>query len=164
MVWEEMGSSVRRDFHPLESNMRFSLTHHQSLLFQPFPTRRHVSTCFRIGSKFSRSTPTEMQSISENDFECFAWTGVNAPGTVFPNSGPREYWIPQKPTYGPSGSLWSNFQIAHHSASVGRPTSSKAHSMGYSALRRHSKLASRGMRRTRQGCDHPKSGCGSGFS
>jgi hypothetical protein len=26
-----------------------------------------------------RSTPTEMQSISENDFECFAKTGVNTP-------------------------------------------------------------------------------------
>jgi hypothetical protein len=31
------------------------------------------------GSKFLciRSTPTEMQSIRENDFECFASTGVN---------------------------------------------------------------------------------------
>jgi hypothetical protein len=29
--------------------------------------------CFRIGSKLRciRSTPTEMQSMSENDFECF---------------------------------------------------------------------------------------------
>jgi len=27
-----------------------------------------------------RSTPTEMQSMSENDFECLARTGVNAPG------------------------------------------------------------------------------------
>ena len=37
------------------------------------------STYFRIGSKFRcmRSTPTEMQSMSENDFECFASTGVN---------------------------------------------------------------------------------------
>jgi hypothetical protein len=26
-----------------------------------------------------RSTPTEMQSMSENDFECFASAGVNAP-------------------------------------------------------------------------------------
>ena len=32
------------------------------------------STCFRIGSKFRgiRSTPTEMQSMIENDFACFA--------------------------------------------------------------------------------------------
>lgn len=44
--------------------------------------------------------------------------------------------ISPKPTYGPPDSLWSNFQIAHHSASMGRPTSSKAHCMGYSALRR----------------------------
>jgi hypothetical protein len=37
-----------------------------------------TSTCLRIGSKFLciRSTPTEMQSISENDFECLASTGV----------------------------------------------------------------------------------------
>jgi hypothetical protein len=44
----------------------------------------HASTCFRIGSKSLciRSTPTEMQSISENDFECFARTGVNTPGTM----------------------------------------------------------------------------------
>jgi len=43
-----------------------------------------LSTCFRIGSKFRciRSTPTEMQSTSENDFECFASTGVNTPGTM----------------------------------------------------------------------------------
>jgi len=35
----------------------------------------------RIGSKLRciRSTPTEMQSISENDFECLASTGVNTP-------------------------------------------------------------------------------------
>ena len=35
----------------------------------------------RIGSKFRcmRSTPTEMQSMSENDFECFASTGVKKP-------------------------------------------------------------------------------------
>ncbi|SRR5229473_207745 len=31
-----------------------------------------------------RSTPTEMQSMSENDFECFASTDVNTPGTMFP--------------------------------------------------------------------------------
>jgi hypothetical protein len=38
----------------------------------------HASTCFRIGSKFRciRSTPTEMQSMTENDFEYFAHTGV----------------------------------------------------------------------------------------
>src|SRR6266851_3279004 len=49
----------------------------------------HSSTCFRIGSKFRcmRSTPTEMQSTSENDFECFASTGVNTPVTMSPNFG-----------------------------------------------------------------------------
>src|SRR5260370_32658543 len=47
-----------------------------------------ASTCFRIGSKFRcmRSTPTEIQSMSENDFECFASTGVNKHGTMSPNS------------------------------------------------------------------------------
>lgn len=40
---------------------------------------RQLSTCRRIGSKFRcmRSTPTDMQSMSEKDFECFARTGVN---------------------------------------------------------------------------------------
>jgi hypothetical protein len=37
------------------------------------------AACFRIGSKFRciRSTPTAMQSISENDFKCLASTAVN---------------------------------------------------------------------------------------
>jgi len=45
-----------------------------------------ASTCFRIGSKLRciRSTPTEMQSMSEIDFECFANTGVNTPETMSP--------------------------------------------------------------------------------
>src|SRR5580704_1168758 len=44
----------------------------------------HISTCFRIGSKFLRirSTPTEMQSIRENDFECLASTGVKSPANA----------------------------------------------------------------------------------
>ena len=58
-----------------------------------------------MGSKFRciRSTPTEMQSINENDFECLASTGVNTPETILqipdsasgrklsPGPGP-EYW------------------------------------------------------------------------
>jgi len=46
---------------------------------------------FRIGSKLCcmRSTPTETQSISEKDFECLASTGVNTPGTMFPDSVDR---------------------------------------------------------------------------
>jgi hypothetical protein len=45
--------------------------------FTPLPR----STRFRMGSKSLciRSTPTEMQSMSENDFECLASTGVNTP-------------------------------------------------------------------------------------
>lgn len=41
-----------------------------------------------MGSKLRciRSTPTEKQSMSENDFECFASTGVNTPETMFPYS------------------------------------------------------------------------------
>ena len=40
--------------------------------------RCHVSTCLRIGSKlrYIRSTPTEMQSISESDFEESFGTGL----------------------------------------------------------------------------------------
>lgn len=55
----------------------FAVTSVNSLLCQ-------ASTCFRMGSKFRciRSTPTEMQSISENDFECFASTGVKSPANV----------------------------------------------------------------------------------
>jgi len=30
------------------------------------------------------ATPTEMQSMSENDFECFTSTGIKAPGTMLP--------------------------------------------------------------------------------
>jgi hypothetical protein len=62
-----------------------------------------VSTCFRMGSKFLciRSTPTEMQSIKENDFECLASTGVNAPGTMFPNFGCREVQPPPRRLPGP---------------------------------------------------------------
>src|SRR5579884_2148133 len=47
--------------------------------------RCQASTCFRISSKFLciRSTPTETQSIKENDFECLASTGVNTPETMF---------------------------------------------------------------------------------
>jgi hypothetical protein len=43
-----------------------------------------ASTWLRMGSKFLciRSTPTEMQSIGENDFECLASTGVKSPATA----------------------------------------------------------------------------------
>src|SRR6266853_2733933 len=59
--------------------------------------RCQASTCFRIGSKLRciRSTPTEMQSMSENDFECFASTGVNTPERMSPNSGCREVDFPE---------------------------------------------------------------------
>jgi hypothetical protein len=46
-----------------------------------------------------RSTPTEMQSINENDFECFASTGVNTPETMFPNSGALLTKESHKPNY-----------------------------------------------------------------
>ena len=44
----------------------------------------HASTCFCMGSKLRciRSTPTEMQSINENDFECLASTGVKSPANA----------------------------------------------------------------------------------
>jgi hypothetical protein len=52
----------------------------------------HASTCFRIGSKFRyiRSTPPRMQSVSENDFECFAHTGVKV---LMPAKGSRKLTI-----------------------------------------------------------------------
>lgn len=58
------------------------------------------SRCLRMGSKFRciRSTPTEMQSIRKNDFECLASTDVNTPETMSPNSGSREVLTSQKPT------------------------------------------------------------------
>jgi hypothetical protein len=54
----------------------FQLALHESLVMTTLAVTSvisvfcHVSTCLRIGSKFRciRSTPTEMQSISENDF------------------------------------------------------------------------------------------------
>jgi len=56
----------------------FTVTSVNSFFCQP-------STCLRIGSKFRcvRSTSTEMQLMSENDFECFASTGLNTLGTMF---------------------------------------------------------------------------------
>src|SRR5258708_37908983 len=52
-----------------------------------------TSTCFRIGSKFRciRSTPTEIQSISENDFECFARTGVSSQGLCGPSEADHRH-------------------------------------------------------------------------
>jgi hypothetical protein len=38
---------------------------------------------------------TEMHSISENDFECFASTGVNTPETMFPNRTRVNLDVPQ---------------------------------------------------------------------
>jgi hypothetical protein len=48
-----------------------------------------VSTFFRMDPKFRciRSTPSAMQSTRENDFECFANTGVNTLGTMFSTVG-----------------------------------------------------------------------------
>jgi hypothetical protein len=50
--------------------------------------------CFYLlphGSKLHciQSTPSAMQSISENDFECFASTAVNTIATTFSDSAPR---------------------------------------------------------------------------
>src|SRR5579864_1102239 len=55
----------------------FTMTSVSSLFCQ-------ASTCFRIGSKLRciQSTPTEMQSMSENDLECFASTGVKSPANA----------------------------------------------------------------------------------
>jgi hypothetical protein len=52
------------------------------VLLRAFSSNRcQASTCLCIGSKLRciRSTPAAMQSINENDFECFASTGVKSP-------------------------------------------------------------------------------------
>src|ERR1700758_1686175 len=56
----------------------------------------HASTCFGVGSKLRciRSRPPEMQSMSENDFECLASPGVNKPETMFPNRTPVNLDVP----------------------------------------------------------------------
>src|SRR5216683_4564558 len=58
-----------------------------------------ASTCFRMGSKLRciRSTPTEMQSTSENDFECLASTGVKAPRNAKEVRGKKEQHSRSKP-------------------------------------------------------------------
>ena len=52
-----------------------------------------ASTCRHMGSKFRciRSMPIESESSSEKRFECFAKTGLNTPGTMFPDSDPLEH-------------------------------------------------------------------------
>jgi hypothetical protein len=50
-----------------------------------------------------RSTPTETQSMSENDFECFASTGENTPEIMFPNLWmPVKSALPQRPDFAPT--------------------------------------------------------------
>ena len=85
----------------------------------------HASTCFRIGSKLRcmRSTPTEMQSISEKDFECLASTSVNAPGTMFPYSGPANITFPTNQGPGEPGSPCSTSGLP-----VSRPEGERARS------------------------------------
>src|SRR5713226_216363 len=67
----------------------------------------HASTCFRIGSKFRciRSTPTEIASTSENDFECLASTGVKAPRNAKEVRGKKEQHSRSKPDAPRSGVL-----------------------------------------------------------
>jgi hypothetical protein len=55
----------------------------------------------RLEVPLHRSTPTEMQSISENDFECFASTGVKTPETISPNVGALKFNFLEE-TCGPS--------------------------------------------------------------
>ena len=62
-----------------------------------------ASTCFRIGSKFRcmRSTPTEMQSMRENDFEWFGQHRSEVPGECHVQStraGDTHRSLPERPT------------------------------------------------------------------
>src|SRR5216684_2042955 len=94
----------------------FAVTSVNSLLCQ-------ASTCLRIGSKFRciRSTPTEMQSMSEKDFECFASTGVNAPVTMFPDSAPMSIRFPRSRAPASLAPPCFNFWIARHSCGTRTP-------------------------------------------
>src|SRR6267143_3563979 len=58
--------------------------------------RCHTATCFRMGSKFRciRSTPTEMQSMSENDFEFRKHRREHAVA-MSPNFGHRQVQLPR---------------------------------------------------------------------
>jgi len=69
--------------------------------------RCQATTCLPMGPKFRcvQSTPAEMQSISENDFECFGITGVNAPGTMLPDSGSARIRFPVRGLLGSVGSF-----------------------------------------------------------
>ena len=50
--------------------------------------------------------------MSENDFECFAKTGVNAPGTMFPDWGPLSVRFPRSRLYGPLGPTSFNLKVS----------------------------------------------------
>ena len=64
-----------------------------------------------------RSTPTEMQSMNENDFECLAKTRVNTPpmakitddGLLGRYSGPevRTWEVSEPETFSMVGIIWS---------------------------------------------------------
>ena len=63
--------------HPIGEPTTLAATSESSPLY-------HASTCLCMGSKFRcmRSIPSEMRSISENDFEYLASTGVTGPDNV----------------------------------------------------------------------------------
>src|SRR5260370_1411229 len=82
---------------------------------------RQSSTRFRIGLKFRciRSTPIEMQSISKNDFECLASTGVKTPVAMSSNFRSVRF------NFLEADLVRNNFQIAR-SATAFRDRSRKA--------------------------------------
>ena len=77
-------------------------------------------TCFRIGSKFLRirSTATATQSISENDIEPLAKTGVNCRRRRFHVRACKQ--ILEKPTSDGHGPPSFNFSVARHSTEIRR--------------------------------------------
>jgi hypothetical protein len=75
---------ARKMFGSLESALDERLVDNDFRVTSVSSLRCHASTCLRMGSKFRciRSTPTEMQSMSEKDFECLASTGVKSPANA----------------------------------------------------------------------------------
>ena len=76
-------SKVLRSFQP-SLDKRFADDHLRRDVrqFTFMPGFHLLRICSKV--RCMRSTPTEMQSMSENDFYCFASTGVNTPETMFP--------------------------------------------------------------------------------
>jgi len=77
---QSIGNKTPPPIPPAESRQNLAHSHKQRCSTIGWLSNL-LQSYFLIGSKLRciRSTPTEMQSMSENDFECLASTGVNTP-------------------------------------------------------------------------------------